>query len=170
MTKPHDSSFDDHAVIHDLKHYLPAQSPLKDFIHHNSLHAFQTMKFYDAIFKASKIFGFQATMELHDFRKLFEVGRIRAEILDRVIIDKKGKENLITWKNKVLSKNYDENVSSRVGLLRGNWKRRYQVDLDNMVQPFLFRVLCSYLDQGIAIWEFPIGEKSFMNSIKELIL
>ena len=63
-------AFDESHILHELKHYLPSQTPLKDFIHHNSLHAFQGMKFYDAIFKASKIFGFQATMELNDFRKL----------------------------------------------------------------------------------------------------
>ena len=51
--------FDEQHILHELKHYLPTQTPLKDFIHHNSLHAFQQMKFYDAIFKASKIFGYQ---------------------------------------------------------------------------------------------------------------
>ena len=160
--------FDEEHLLQKLKHYLPSQTPLKDFIHHNSLHAFQSMKFYDAIFKASKIFGFQATMELNDYRKLFEIGRIRPEILDKIIIKKKEKENLTTWKNNVLSKKYDEIVSPRIGLLRSNWKRNYQIDLDNFVQPLLFRVLCSYLDQGIAIWDFPIGNKNFIEAIKEL--
>ena len=53
------NTFIETEIIHKLKHYLPSQTPLKDFIHHNSLHAFQNQIFFEAIFKASKIFGFQ---------------------------------------------------------------------------------------------------------------
>ena len=83
---------DEQKLIHALKHYLPTQTPLKDFIHHNSLHAFQHMKFYDAIFTASKIFGYKTTLQLQEFRKLFEIGRIREDILDKIIADRKGLE------------------------------------------------------------------------------
>ncbi|MBP6516761.1 MAG: DUF2309 family protein, partial [Chitinophagales bacterium] len=69
-------NFDEQHLLHALRHYLPSQTPLKDFIHHNSLHAFQEMKFFDAIFKASTVFGYQATMPLHDFRSLHRIGRI----------------------------------------------------------------------------------------------
>ena len=31
--------FDEKHVLHELRHYLPTQTPLKDFIHHNSMHA-----------------------------------------------------------------------------------------------------------------------------------
>jgi hypothetical protein len=48
--------FNEQRSLHDLKHYLPSQQALRDFIHHNSLHAFQHMKFYDAIFKGIKNF------------------------------------------------------------------------------------------------------------------
>ena len=51
------SIFNEHEVLHELKHYLPSQAPLKDFIHHNTLHAFQNFKFYDGIRQASKIYG-----------------------------------------------------------------------------------------------------------------
>ncbi|MDZ4758153.1 MAG: DUF2309 domain-containing protein [Bacteroidota bacterium] len=161
-------NFNEEHIIHELKHYLPTQTPLKDFIHHNTLHAFQDMKFYDAIFKASKIFGYQATMPLNDFRKLYDIGRIRNEVLEKIIVDRKGSENIAEWKNKVLSKKYDEHNSERIGLLRAHWKIKYKIDLNNLVQPLLFRVLCSYLDQGIAIWDFPIGNKGFLEAIIEL--
>jgi uncharacterized protein len=158
--------FDEHHILHELKHYLPTQTPLKDFIHHNSLHAFQDMKFYDAIFKASKIFGYQVTLQLSEFRKLYAIGRIKQDILDKVILDRKG--DLETWKKRVLSEKYDEHNTARIGTLRANWKTHYHIDLDNAVQPLLFRVLCSYLDQGISLWDFPIGNKNFLEALKEL--
>ncbi len=158
--------FDEHHVLHELKHYLPTQTPLKDFIHHNSLHAFQQMKFYDAIFKASKIFGYQVTLPLVDFRNLYQIGRIDNDVLERVIEEKKGKGNLTIWKQHVINKNYDEHNAQRVGLLRANWKKIYQIELDNLIQPFLFRVLAGYLDQGVSIWDFPAGNMTFLESIK----
>lgn len=160
------TDFNENHILHELKHYLPSQTPLKDFIHHNSLHAFQNMKFYDAIFKSSKIFGHQATISIADYRKLYEIGRIREEILDDCIIKRKDKESFEIWKNKLLSGKYDEHVENKIGKLRIQWKQQYHIDLDNLVQPFLFRFLCSYLDQGISIWDFPIGNKGFLQSIK----
>src|SRR5829696_6757641 len=93
--------FDEAHVLHELKHYLPSQTPLKDFIHHNSLHAFQHMKFYDAIFKASKIFGFQVHLQLPEYRGLYKTERIREDILQMVVANKKG--NVDEWKTKLLS-------------------------------------------------------------------
>jgi uncharacterized protein len=155
-------------ILHELRHYLPTQTPLKDFIHHNSLHAFQGMKFYDAIFTASKIFGFQATLPLSDFRRLHEIGRINDAILDRVIERRKGTENLAAWKEHTISGKYDEHNEQRIGKLRRNWKKIYKLDLDNLVQPVLFRLLSNYLDQGIAIFSFPVGNTGFLNAIKTL--
>ena len=165
----HEGVFEENHVLHELKHYLPSQTPLKDFIHHNSLHAFQTLKFYEAIFKASKIFGYQVTLQLMEFRQLYKNGRIKEDILERVILERKGTVLLEEWKGNLLSKEYDSSNSARIGALRANWKSQYKMDMDSLVQPLLFRILCSYLDQGIAIWNFP-GEnnKGFLASISEL--
>lgn len=162
------TGFNEKHILHELKHYLPTQTPLKDFIHHNSLHAFQYMKFYDAIFKSSKIFGHQATMPLSDYRKLYEIGRIRAEIVEKSIINRKPNDAIEVWKTNLFAKKYNDHIDHRIGKLRNSWKQNYQIDLDNLVQPFLFRFLCSYLDQGISIWDFPIGNKGFLEAIKEL--
>lgn len=161
-------SFQEEHVLHELKHFLPSQQALKDFIHHNSLHAFQHMKFYDAIFKASKIFGFQVSLQLNEFRQLYQTGRIREDILDMILASKKGKDQLFLWKQKLIEGSYNTINQPRIGQLRKYWKEVYAFDLDNNVHPLLFRILCSFLDQGIAITAFPFANKSFTDSVKEL--
>jgi uncharacterized protein YbcC (UPF0753/DUF2309 family) len=162
------SSFDEMHLLHELKHYLPSQTPLKDFIHHNSLHAFQEMKFFDAIFKASTIFGYQATLPLQDFRSLYHIRRIDDDVLSRVIANRKGVEASAVWKSNCLQKQYDEVNVPRIGVLRQEWKRKYKIDLDNSVQPLLFRILVGYLDQGIAHSSFPETGLGFLDSIRAL--
>lgn len=158
--------FDEEHVLHELKHFLPSQQALKDFIHHNSLHAFQHMKFYDALFKASKIFGFQVHLQLPEYRQLYQTGRIREDVLQMVIAKKKNDGR--DWKNIMLYKAYDTNNHPRIGQLRKLWKEVYHFDLDNKVHPLFFRILCSFLDQGIAIDSFPVINKSFIESVREL--
>jgi len=162
------ATFSEAHVIHELKHYLPAQQALKDFIHHNSLHAFQHMKFYDAIFKASGIFGFQVHLQLPEYREMYTTGRIRKDVLQMVIAQKKGKESIDDWNEKLISKEYDTINHPRIGQLRKYWKDVYQLDLDNKVHPLLFRILCAFLDQGIAIDSFPVVNKPFTESMKEM--
>ncbi len=168
MTLPTAAIFDEAHILHQLKHFLPAQQALKDFIHHNSLHAFQHQKFYDAIFKASKIFGFQVHLQLKEYRQMYGTGRIREDILEMVVAQKKGSAGVAEWKTKMLHGKYNTIVHPRIGQLRKYWRDVYHLDLDNKVHPLLFRILCSFLDQGIAINGFPVVNKSFLDSIKEL--
>ncbi|MES2797132.1 MAG: DUF2309 domain-containing protein [Bacteroidota bacterium] len=163
ITKTH--SFNLNPILEELKHFLPTQTPLKDFIHHNSLHAFQQMSFYDAIFKASKVFGYQVTLELKDYRKLYEIGRINDDILEQVIVQHKGRVELIYWKNKLLFDQYNEENEPRIGRFRANWKSKYAIDLDNLVQPLLFRIINCYLDQGVASQVFPQSNGGLISSI-----
>ena len=158
--------FDEAEVFHQLKHSLPSQQALKDFIHHNSLHAFQHMKFYDAIFKASKIFGFQVHLQLPEYRELFKTGRIRSDIMRMVIANKK--QDVDEWQDKLLNKAYDTTILPRINQLRKLWKEVYHLDLDNKVHPFLFRILCAFLDQGISIQSFPVTNQPFIESIRML--
>lgn len=172
MKKKHSSEstlrFDEHELLHELKHFLPAQAPLKDFVHHNTLHAFQDLKFYDALRKASKLFGYKVSLSIGEFRKLFDNEQINLQILERAIAEKKGKTNVEEWKAKVLYGKYDTTDTPRIGALRANWKKKFYIDLDLLVHPLLFRILCSYLDQGISIWRFPVSHQGFLASMREI--
>lgn len=167
MQKNH-SSFDEHEVLHELKHYLPAQAPLKDFIHHNTLHAFQDLPFFEAIHTAADRFGYKVSLSLDEFRKLYESQAISDKILERTIITQKGQKSLPIWKEKLLSGQYNTQKAARIGQIRANWKKEYRIDLDLIVHPPLFRILCSYLDQGISIWNFPVLNQGFLSSIREM--
>lgn len=160
--------FNEGYTLEHLVHYLPSQLTLKDFVHHNSLHSFQDKEFFDGIFSASKIFGIQVTFNLNEYRKLHRQGRIRMEIIDRVIIQQKGTSNLNEYRQKMLSGSYNHDYNPRIGRLRENWKGQYKVNLDDLVQPLLFRIIGSYLDQGIAIWHFPFEDKGLINAVKIL--
>ncbi|MEY2898225.1 MAG: hypothetical protein RL138_278 [Bacteroidota bacterium] len=161
-------SFDIEHTLHDIMHYLPSQMTLKDFVHHNSLHAFQSMKFYEGIFRASKIFGFKVSLQLSEFRELYKKGRITESVIERIIIERKGEDNLEAWVKKVLYQEYDSSIPSRIGLLRANWKKQYRLDLDTLTHPLLYRILASYLDQGISVWEFPEQTDSFLGAIRSM--
>ncbi|HEU5121734.1 MAG TPA: DUF2309 domain-containing protein [Candidatus Saccharimonadales bacterium] len=168
MSKKNRYFFDESHLIHTLKHYLPTQGPLKDFVHHNTLHAFQDMKFYDAIYKASAIFGYQTTLTLTEYRDLYSIRRITPKTLARVIQQRKGDEAFEAWHTKALYKEYDWTREPRIGRLREQWRQRYSINMDNAVQPLLFRIVCSYIDQGIAISPFPFEDKGLLNALRHL--
>lgn len=161
------TSFDENEIIHELKHFLPAQAPLKDFIHHNTLHAFQHMPFFEALARASKLFGYKTTLSIEEYRKFYKAGKISDEAIDYVI-EKFYPGALKDWKPRLLEKRYHMGCEARIGRLREGWEKYYNLDLDVLVHPILFRIICSYLDQGIAIWNFPVLEKGLLNSIREL--
>ena len=162
------SRFSEEHVLETLRHYLPSQGPLKDFVHHNSLHAFQKMKFYDALFKSSQIFGYKVTFSLSEYRDLLGIGRISKEVLERIILERKGKAEFKEWYEKVMFTRYEENLEARSRRLRYGWRELYPIDLNNAVHPLLFRILCSYLDQGIAITPFPFENTGLLNAIRTL--
>ncbi len=154
-------------VIAELKHLLPSQTPLKDFIHHNSLHAFQELDFFKAIFTASELFGYHVTFQLNEFRKLHDIGRIKEQIIDNVIAKYKPNSNE-QWKIKMLDGKYETDYNPKVGRLRTLWKTNYKINLDNLVQPTLFRIISAYLDQGIALWQFPFEDLGLINALREV--
>jgi len=117
--------FDVHQTLEDLKHYLPSQAPLKDFIHHNTLHAFQDETFHDGLNKASQIFGYKVYLTIPEYRNLYSQKLINEKTIDRVFSKFKKHEKEI-WKDKLLKTQYDEEIIPRIGQLRSFWKEHYK--------------------------------------------
>lgn len=166
--KTHHEKFDEHKVLHAIKHFLPAQAPLKDFVHHNTLHAFQHLPFFEGTQLASEVFGYKVSLSVDEYRKLFKQGKINEAILDRQALKFAGQQGFNELKLDLLSGEFHRSNSPRIGTLRSNWKTSYQIDLDARVHPLLFRTIGAYLDQGISMWKFPLSNGGFLASLADL--
>ncbi|GAB4017166.1 YbcC family protein [Spirosoma koreense] len=160
--------FSEQTVLHELKYYLPAQAPLKDFIHHNPLHGFQHQPFERAIQQAAELVGYRVLFSLEEFRALYAAGRVSETLLDAVLIERKGVHHQAVWKFNLLRKTYPVLASPRIGRLREGWELHYQLDLDALVHPILFRLLGSFLDQGIAVSAFPYRHLEFLSAVRAM--
>lgn len=160
--------FDEAETLHALKHFLPAQAPLKDFIHHNTLHAFQHLPFHEGVSRAAKLFGYRVYLPLAYYRDLYAKGEIPEELLKKLIAQRFGLEKVDEWLPIMLEAPLDETIRARIGSFREQWKRVYRVNLDAYVHPLLFRIVGCYLDQGVSIWDMPVHDQGLVSTVQEL--
>jgi uncharacterized protein YbcC (UPF0753/DUF2309 family) len=82
-------SFDaalDHA-LEDAAHLLPDQAPIRVFIHHNTLHAFQHLHFHDAVLRGQETYGAEPYLSEVRFRGELAKGRITPDDIDAALAD-----------------------------------------------------------------------------------
>jgi uncharacterized protein YbcC (UPF0753/DUF2309 family) len=162
------ASFQEDLVLEHISHYLPEQAPLKDFIHHNTLHAFQNHSFHRGLAEASTIFGYKVYLEMDEYREAYQSGKIDKASLDRVLGARIPQDDRAFYKTLLLNAPIETNESKRIGKVRDYWKSAFKMDLDSRVHPILFRIIGSYIDQGIASWNFPVHEAGFLASFRLL--
>jgi hypothetical protein len=167
MTLPTYQVFDEAAVLHHLKHYLPTQAPLKDFIHHNTLHAFQDLKFHEAMRLASLNFGYRTYEEPKFYQDALQTGRIRENVLDEVIRKRFPSDNAIEIKEALMSMT-NMDWKGTVGSYRIKWMDHFGVNMNKEVHPLLFRIVGLYLDQGISSWSVEVKPQGLLNWLRSV--
>lgn len=161
------------AAIARISHWLPTQGPLKDFIHHNTLHSLQHHPFHEGVAIAGRIFGARSYMPLADYQKRYRQGRITdaaitwamgqsAAAIENV---EKFRESLFIEDNR---SHYPPASLANHGI-RNSWLTRLEIDLNALVHPVLFRLLANFLDQGISRWTLPRNDERFWDCVWRLV-
>ncbi len=78
------------ATIEHATHLLPTQGPISVFVHHNTLHAFENLRFDQAVIEGLHAFGGQPYWSEERFRAALCEGRILTSELAKVLIDDLG--------------------------------------------------------------------------------
>src|SRR5262245_52239821 len=79
-------------VIEHATHFLPSQGPIRVFIHHNTLHAFEHLPFHDAVKEGGATYGCHPYLPEDRYREKLARGRILFEDLAAVLIEELGDE------------------------------------------------------------------------------
>jgi hypothetical protein len=164
--------FDLDAVIEHIAHWLPAQGPIKDFIHHNTLHAVQHHPFHEGVATAAKMFGARSYLPLADYQGMHREGRIKSAAINWAIehsgCPKQQHEKLLKNLFEQDPGGHYPPVSLANHGIRNAWLTQLEVDLNTQVHPVLFRLLSNFLDQGISRWSLPKDGEHFWACIVRL--
>src|SRR5262252_442310 len=77
-------------TIDELAHLLPAQGPISIFIHHNTLHAFEHLRFEEAVERAAERFRCEPFLTEARYRDKLASGRILAGDVSALIEEQLG--------------------------------------------------------------------------------
>ena len=166
------SAFDLDKTIAHIAHWLPAQGPIKDFIHHNTLHAVQHLPFHEVVALAGKIFGARSYLPMAHYQKMYRLGRIKdyaiTWALGRTGCSMRGQEQLKQTLFEQDTVSHYPPVSLANHGIRNAWLTKIELELNVLVHPILFRLLGNFLDQGISRWTLPKEGECFWDCVMRL--
>lgn len=165
-------TFDLEVAIEHIAHWLPSQGPIKDFIHHNTLHAVQNMPFHEGVAVAAKIFGARSYLPLEDYQRMYRNGRIKDFAIDWALAHSGCS---VSEQQQLRLRLFEQDgrihyppLSLAQNGIRNAWLTQIEVDLNSQVHPILFRLLGNFLDQGISRWTLPKSNETFWNCVQRL--
>ena len=167
------AAFDLDAAIAHIAHWLPSQGPIKDFIHHNTLHAVQDRPFHEGVAVAAKVFGAKSYLPLAEYLQRYRDGRINSRALDWAIAQAgcSAKEEQALRADLFEPDHHSHYPPQSLANhgIRSAWMNRLEVDLNALVHPVMFRLLSNFLDQGISRWALPKPGESFWDCVSRLV-
>lgn len=166
-------SFDLDGSIKRIGHWLPLQNPIKDFIHHNTLHAVQNRTFHEAVAIASQLYGARISLPLCYFQKRHQEGRIYEFAIDMAIQSQSPSRQTQEAIRKAMLQKDDlahyPPPSIALEGIRQSWMTGLGVNLDAQTHPILFRLISSFLDQGISHWPIALPGETLWQCTKRLV-
>lgn len=140
-------------ILKELRHFLPYQGPIKDFVADNILYMFRDMglTFHEALRKASSLYGALEYRPIAEYRKAFGAGKISDEAIEFVLAAEGGdavslREAMFhhpvpdeMHRSGFRSRGYLKSISEKTGIA-----------VEEEVHPALYRLIANYLDQGVA--------------------
>ena len=76
-------------AIEHFDHILPAQASIRDFVHHNTLHGFEFLKFQDALRASNQLTGAYGYWPQQKFREQYLAERISDDDIENALIKDK---------------------------------------------------------------------------------
>ena len=160
------------STLEKLSHFLPSQGPIKNFIHHNTLHSFQEhgLSFHEAIRSASWLYGSREYLPLSYYRELYVKGEISEWALKEVL--KQVKDQEIFIRAKMLQGNYPDELR-RSGFRGQGYFHSIttiaNIKVEEHIHPIIFRLFANFLDQGVAFLHIPgqLETQDFWSAFRE---
>lgn len=140
-------------MLAHLRHFLPSQGPVKDFIHHNTLHTFQEqgMSFHEALRSASELYAASEYLPLSVYRGMYAAGKITEAALAQVLTAAGDAAGVL--REQMLTGSYPD-ILRRAGFRASGYLKAItgaaRILPEERVHPTVFRLVANYLDQGIA--------------------
>ncbi|MFZ4503417.1 MAG: YbcC family protein [Methylovulum sp.] len=164
--------FDLNHAIERCAHWLPIQGPIKDFVHHNTLHSVQHYPFHQGVAIAARIYGARSYLTAKDYQTLYQDGRITEAAIDWALKQSanptveatKLRASLFVTDN---CEHYPPTSLAQHGI-RNHWLSALEIDLNSLMRPIMFRLLGNFLDQGISRWTLAKDNESFWSCIWRL--
>ncbi|MFN8614015.1 MAG: DUF2309 domain-containing protein [Vulcanimicrobiota bacterium] len=161
-------------IVKHVAHWLPTQGPIKEFVHHNTLHAYQNYTFYEGCLTASRMYAARAFLPLSEYRAYFSKGRINEAALHEVLLEEtQGNQAEALKLRERLNDSRLEDETLPRGIakdgLRARWREKRNLALKLQTHPILFRLIGQFLDQGVSIWRMPHTQFSLYESVGKIV-